>query len=89
MKYHVEFDKHAQKEFLKLDKFNRKQILLWLNKNIESCENPRWIGKGLTAVKSGLWRYRIGKYRLICDIHNDYALVLVIKAGKRETIYEG
>lgn len=89
MKYHVEFDKRAQKEFLKLDKPIRKQILLWLNKNIDGCENPRWTGKGLTADKSSLWRYRIGKYRLICDIRDEYALVLVIKAGKRETIYEG
>ncbi|WP_429974979.1 type II toxin-antitoxin system RelE family toxin [Enterococcus sp. DIV0840c] len=89
MKYHVEFDKRAQKEFLKLDKPIRKQILLWLNKNIDGCENPRWIGKGLTADKSGLWRYRIGKYRLICDIRDEYVLVLVIKAGKRETIYDG
>lgn len=87
MKYHVEFDKRAQKEFLKLDKPIRKQILLWLNKNIEGRENPRWTGKGLTADKSGLWRYRIGKYRLICDIHDDYALVLDIKTGKREVIY--
>lgn len=89
MKYHVEFDKRAHKEFLKLDKPIRNQILLWLTKNIEGCEDPRWTGKGLTADKSGLWRYRIGKYRLICDIHDDYALVLVVKAGKRETIYEG
>ena len=89
MKYHVEFDKRAQKEFLKLDKPIRKQILLWLNKNIEGCENPRRTGKGLTADKSGLWRYRIGKNRLICDIRDEYALVLVIKAGKRETIYDG
>ncbi|MGM0209350.1 mRNA interferase RelE/StbE [Enterococcus sp. DIV0421] len=89
MNYHVEFDKRAQKEFLKLNKPIRKQILLWLNKNIDGCENPRWTGKGLTADKSGLWRYRIGKYRLICDIRDDYALVLVIKTGKRETIYDG
>ena len=89
MKYRVEFDKRAQKEFLKLDKPIRRQVLLWLNKNIDGCENPRWTGKGLAADKSGLWRYRIGKYRLICDIRDEYALVLVIKAGKRETIYEG
>lgn len=87
MTYHVEFDKRAQKEFMKLDKPVRQQILLWLNKNIEGCDNPRWTGKGLTADKSGLWRYRIGKYRLICIIHGDHALVLVIKSGKHEAIY--
>ncbi|MDB1689573.1 type II toxin-antitoxin system RelE family toxin [Enterococcus casseliflavus] len=89
MKYHVEFDKRAQKESMKLDTFIRKQILLWMNKNIEGCENPRWTEKALNADKSGLWRYRIGKYRLICDIRDDYALVLVIKTGKREMINDG
>jgi addiction module toxin, RelE/StbE family len=86
--FHVEFDKNALKEFKKLDKPIRSQILLWLNKNIEGCENPRWTGKGLTSNKSGLWRYRIGKYRVICDIHDNSALVLVIRSGKRETIYD-
>lgn len=88
MKYYVEFGKRAQKELMTLDKPIRKQLLLWLNKNIEGCENLRWVGKGLTADKSGLWRYRIGKYRLICDIRDEYAIVLVIKAGKRENIYD-
>ncbi|MDR0289086.1 MAG: type II toxin-antitoxin system RelE/ParE family toxin [Rickettsiales bacterium] len=86
--YHVEFDKRAAKEFSKLDSAIRKQILLWINKNIEGCKDPRWTGKALTADKSGLWRYRVGKYRIICDINDNTALVLVIKSGKRETIYD-
>lgn len=87
MSYHVEFDTRAKKEFMKLDKPIRQQILLWLNKNIEGTDNPRWTGKGLTSDKSGLWRYRIGKYRLICDIRDEYMLVLVVKSGKREIVY--
>lgn len=86
--FHVEFDKRAVKEFSKLDAPIRKQILLWIKKNLEGCENPRWTGKALSANKSGLWRYRIGKYRIICNIHDETALVLVIKSGKRETVYE-
>ena len=85
--YHVLFDNNTKKEFRKLDKAIRRQILLWLNKNIEGSANPRWTGKGLTADKSGLWRYRVGKYRLICEIKDDVALVLIIKADKREIVY--
>ena len=77
--YTVEFDNNAKKEFRKLDKPIQKQILLWLHKNVQGTENPRWTGKALTADKQGLWRYRIGKYRVICHIKDDIALVLVVK----------
>ena len=77
--YTVEFDNNAKKEFRKLDKPIQKQILLWLHKNVQVTENPRWTGKALTADKQGLWRYRIGKYRVICHIKDDISLVLVFK----------
>ena len=87
-KFHIEFSRKAQKNFKKLDKPIQDQILLWLNKNVEGTRNPRQHGKGLTANKTGLWRYRIGKYRVICEIQDDKLLVLVINAGKREMIYD-
>jgi mRNA interferase RelE/StbE len=86
--YHVDFDLKARKILKKLDKSIQDQLLLWLNKNIEGTENPREKGKGLTSNKSGLWRYRVGKYRIICDIQGDVCLVLVINAGERATIFD-
>lgn len=86
--YTIEFDNNAKKEFKKLDTPIQKQILLWLHKNIQRTANPRWTGKALTADKQGLWRYRIGKYRVICHIKDDIALVLVVKSGKREIVYD-
>lgn len=86
--YTVEFDNNAKKEFKKLDKSIQRQILSWLNKNIEGSTNPRWTGKGLTADKKGLWRYRVGKYRVICTIQDNVAIVLVVTAGKREIAYD-
>jgi len=86
--YNVEFDDNAKKSFKKLDKSVQRQILSWLNKNIEGSYNPRWTGKGLSADKQGLWRYRVGKYRIICSIQDDIAIVLVVVADKRETVYD-
>lgn len=86
--YHVEFDDNAKKKFKKLDKSIQRQILAWLMKNIDGTENPRFHGKGLTADKTGLWRYRVGKYRIICEIQDELLLVLVVNSGKGETIYE-
>lgn len=85
--YKLEYDQKFLKSFRKLDKPIQKQILTWLHQNIHETTNPRWTGKGLTANKTGLWRYRIGKYRVIVNIHDDIATVLVLQAGKREIIY--
>ena len=49
-----------------------------VRKNIEGCENPRIHGKGLVENKSGQWRYRIGDYRVLCEINNQEIIVLVL-----------
>ena len=48
-------------------------ILGWIRKNLEGCENPRLHGKGLTANRSGEWRYRVGDYRLLAKIDDNKA----------------
>ena len=68
MKYNVELSDRFKREFKKLDKYTQKIIRSWIDKNLVGTENPRQYGKGLTANRSGQWRYRIGDYRLICQI---------------------
>lgn len=88
MRYRVEFTERAKKTLKKLDKYTAKLIISWLRKNLEGCEDPRVHGKGLTANRSGQWRYRIGDYRLIADIQDDKVLILVLEIGHRRDIYE-
>lgn len=88
MRYRVEFTEKAKKTIKKLDKYTAKMIIAWLRKNLEGCEDPRVHGKGLTANRSGQWRYRIGDYRLIADIQDDKVLILVLEIGHRRDIYE-
>ncbi len=87
MIYHVEFTKEALRTFKKLDKHTALLITAWIRKNLEGCENPRVHGKGLTANKSGEWRYRIGDYRLIADIQDEKVLILILEIGHRRSIY--
>lgn len=76
MQYKVEYTQRAVKQLKKLDKHTRKLILSWIEKNLVGCTNPRVHGKGLTANKSGQWRYRIGDYRIICEIQDDELIIL-------------
>lgn len=87
MKYHVEFTKDALKQLKKMDKSNAALILGWIRKNLENCDNPRTHGKGLTANRSGQWRYRVGDYRIIAEIQDEKILILVLNIGHRREIY--
>ncbi len=87
MKYKIAFTDRAKKQLKKLDKCTVALILGWLEKNIEGCENPRIHGKGLVENKSGQWRYRIGDYRVICEIKDEEVVVLVLEVGHRRNIY--
>ena len=88
MNYKLVFTDRAKKQLKKLDKHTAALIIGWLEKNIENCDNPRIHGKGLVENKSGQWRYRIGDYRVICEIQNEEIIVLVLEVGHRREIYE-
>ena len=85
--FHVRFSDQAKKELQKMDKHVSSIILGWIRKNLEECENPRGIGKALTENKSGAWRYRIGDYRIICEIHDSDVIILVLSVGHRIEVY--
>ncbi|WP_125565396.1 type II toxin-antitoxin system RelE family toxin [Companilactobacillus insicii] len=86
--YTWEFAKKADKEFSKLDKQIQIRIIKWLDMHIEASNNPRAWGKALEGDLGTLWRYRIGKYRLIADIHDDKFVVVILKSSKRNDIYK-
>ena len=83
MKYNVELSDRFKREFKNLDKYTQKIIRSWIDKNLVGTENPRQYGKGLTANRSGQWRYRIGDYRLICQIEDSELIILALSVGHR------
>lgn len=87
MRYNIEFTPRFEKEFKKLDRYTQRMIKAWIDKNLVDCENPRQHGKGLTANRSGKWRYRIGDYRLLCYIEDDALVVLALSVGHRREVY--
>lgn len=86
--YKFETTDNFEREFRRLDKSNGRMILKYIKKNIMPLENPKDRGKALVADKKGLWRYRIGDYRLICKIEDDKLLILALSVGHRRDIYK-
>lgn len=87
MKWRIETTKVFDKEFKKFDHYTQLIIKGWITKNLMETDNPRSYGKPLTGNLAGLWRYRIGDYRLIAKIKDDKFTILTISIGHRRDIY--
>ena len=88
MAWKIEFDPAALKELNKLDKPVEQRILKFLRERVARLDDPRQIGASLQGTLSGLWKYRIGDYRLICSLENDRLVVLVLRVGHRREVYK-
>jgi mRNA interferase RelE/StbE len=85
--YTLEFTKKAWKQFVALDKYAREKLRDYLSERVDGSANPRAVGEPLSGNLSGYWRYRVGDYRVICEIRDDIFVVLAIKIGHRGKIY--
>lgn len=87
MPYSVEYSDTALMQLKEMERFEARLIVSWIDKNLQGCSDPRVHGKGLTANRSGEWRYRIGNYRALCVIEDDRLIIEVFSVGHRKHIY--
>ena len=85
MTWQIKWEISASREFKSLDKPIQKRILKYLDERV--TENPKDFGAELVGDKLGLWRYRVGDYRIICQLHNEKLVVLVVSVGHRKEVY--
>jgi mRNA interferase RelE/StbE len=83
----IEYTKTALQQLRKLDKAVAKRILDYMDERIGQTENPRLFGKALTGPLGDYWRYRIGDYRVVCDIQDLRVVVQVVRIGHRSDVY--
>jgi mRNA interferase RelE/StbE len=84
----IRIDERALRALKKLDQPIQREITNYLRQRIAKADNPRSFGKALREDKSGLWRYRVRDYRIICKIKDRDLVVLVVGVGHRSTIYD-
>ena len=88
MAWRVEFAKDAQKDLSKLDPAGRERVLRFLAERVQGSDDPRERGQALKGSDIGrYWKYRVGDYRLVCDLQDALLLVLVVRVGHRREIY--
>lgn len=87
MAWRIEIDRDVQREMRKLDRQVAKRITAKL-REISQLDDPRSTGKGLTGNLAGLWRYRVGDYRIVCDIEDGVLVILVVDVAHRSRVYK-
>jgi mRNA interferase RelE/StbE len=84
----VEYTETARGQLRKLDRQIAGRILDFMDARVADGRNPRDTGKVLKGNLLGeFWRYRVGDFRVICDIQDERFHVLVIQIGNRREIF--
>jgi mRNA interferase RelE/StbE len=83
----IDYTQSARNQLKKLDKPVAKRILDFMDNPVATQEDPRALGKSLTGPLGTLWRYRIGDYRVICEIRHSAVRILGIRIGHRGEVY--
>jgi len=84
----IDYTDSARRQLRKLDQQTARRIVDFMDERIAGQENPRSTGKALTGPMLGTyWRYRVGDYRVICDMQDHALRVLVIEVGNRRDVY--
>jgi len=83
----IEYTDVARTQLRKLDKAVARRILNYMDQRIARLEDARNVGKALRGPLGDFWRYRVGEYRIICELHDQTSRVLVVRMGSRKDIY--
>ena len=88
MAWQIELTATAAKQLAKLDRTDARRITAFMRQRLAEVADPRTNGKALTGPQLGkYWRYRVGDYRIICDIQDNRVCILVIEVGNRRDVY--
>jgi mRNA interferase RelE/StbE len=87
MAWTIEYTDFAIRQIGKLDKATARKIADYLEKRIALLDDPRSLGKSLSGKLASFWRYRVGDYRIICNLQDEQLCVLVVRVGHRKEIY--
>ena len=83
----ITFSDKAKKQFVKVDKPVQNQMRKFLD-SLKNLQNPRTRGKELVGNRRGIWRYRVGDYRILCQIKDKELCIFVVEVGHRKEVYD-
>jgi mRNA interferase RelE/StbE len=87
--WRIEVSQAAKKKLAKMGRAEAKRITVFLRTRVAALDDPRQIGDALQGAHfAGLWRYRVGDYRIVVDIRDEIVTVLVVGIGHQSEVYD-
>ncbi|MBF0429285.1 MAG: type II toxin-antitoxin system RelE/ParE family toxin [Magnetococcales bacterium] len=87
MAWTVEIRETAAKQIARLDPPNKARLVRFMRERLHGTQDPRSVGQPLKGEFAGLWRYRVGDYRLVCHLREEIVTVIVLEVGHRREVY--
>ena len=87
MPWTIEYSDTARSQLLRLDRQMARRVVDYMDERVAPRDDPRSIGRALTGPMGGLWRYRVGDCRVVCEIQDDVLRALVVRIGRRDRVY--
>lgn len=87
MGWTIDYSDTVRSQLRRLGRDMAERVVDYMDDRVATRENPRSIGRALTGPMGGLWRYRVGGCRVVCDIQDDVLRVLVVRVGRRDRVY--
>ncbi|EAT2223370.1 type II toxin-antitoxin system RelE/ParE family toxin [Salmonella enterica] len=88
MVWTIKYSNQALKSLRKMDKQNARRIVDFMNLRIAVADEPRQSGKPLKGELGEFWRYRVGDYRILCEIRDGELVILAATIGYRREVYD-
>ena len=85
--WRVEFHRAAVRDLRKLGADGERRVLRYLRERIAGSDDPRRFRRALTGDHEGLWRYRVGDYRIVAAMEDECFVVLMVTVGHRREVY--
>ena len=86
MAWTIEYTARSRGQLDRLGRPASRRIDRFLEERIAPLVNPRQTGKALRG-RPRRWAYRVGDYRIICDIQDAVLIVLVVEIDHRSRVY--
>ena len=88
MAWRIDVSQTAEKQLAKLDRVVARRIVAFLRERLSVLDDPRVIGEALKGSELGeFWKYRVGDWRLICQIEDAHITITVLRLGNRREVY--
>lgn len=88
MVWTINYSDRALRSLRKMDKQNARRIVDFMDLRIAVAADPRQSGKPLKGELGEFWRYRVGDYRILCEIRDDELVILAATIGHRREVYD-